>query len=40
MNRILLLDYLGQAERHIREGERHISRQRKIIDELERHGRG
>jgi hypothetical protein len=40
MNRILLLDSLGQAERHIREGERHILRQREIIDELERHGRG
>src|SRR5215472_6956160 len=40
MNRILLLDRLGQAERHIREGERHILRQREIIDELERHGRG
>ena len=40
MNWILLLDRLGQAERHIREGERHILRQREIIDELERHGRG
>jgi len=40
MDRILLLDRLGQAERHIREGERHILRQREIIDELERHGRG
>jgi hypothetical protein len=40
MNRIILLDRLGQAERHIRDGERHILRQREIIDELERHGRG
>ena len=26
--------------RHIRDGERHLSRQREIVDELERHGHG
>jgi len=32
--------HLGQAERHIREGERLILRQRQLVDELERHGHG
>jgi hypothetical protein len=36
----MLLDHLGQVERHIREGERHLMRQREIVTELERHGRG
>jgi len=40
MKRTMLLHHLGQAERHIVEGERHIWRQREIIDELERHGHG
>jgi DNA repair protein RadC len=40
MNRTLLLAHLAQVERHIREGERHLSRQREIVAELERHGRG
>jgi len=40
MNRAMLLDHLGLAERHIEESERHIRRQRQIIDELERHGHG
>jgi len=40
MNRATLLDHLAYIERHIREGERHLSRQREIVDELERHGRG
>src|SRR6516165_4748245 len=40
MNRPLLLAHLAQVERHIREGERHILRQRQIVDALERHGRG
>src|SRR5215472_17891593 len=31
---------LAKAERHVREGERHLLRQREIVDELERHGRG
>ena len=32
--------HLAQVERHIREGERHIFRQREIVNELERHGHG
>jgi len=32
---------VGQfVERHVRDGERHLLRQREIVDELERHGRG
>ena len=40
MNRAMLVNHLGQAERHIREGERLILRQRQLVDELERHGHG
>jgi hypothetical protein len=40
MKRRMLLDHLAHVERHIREGERHLLRQRKIVDELERHGHG
>ena len=40
MNRKMLLDHLALVERHVREGERHLLRQREIIAELERHGRG
>jgi hypothetical protein len=40
MKRSMLLDHLAQVERHIREGERHLLRQREIVDEFERHGRG
>ena len=40
MKRSQLLDHLAHVERHIRDGERHLLRQREIVDELERHGRG
>ena len=40
MKRSILLHHLAQVERHIRDGERHLLRQREIVDELERHGRG
>jgi hypothetical protein len=40
MNRATLLAHLAHAERHIRDGERHLSRQREIIDALEHHGHG
>jgi hypothetical protein len=40
MKQSQLLDHLAQVERHIRDGERHLLRQREILDELERHGRG
>jgi hypothetical protein len=40
MERAILLAHLAQVERHVREGERHVLRQREIVDELERHGRG
>jgi hypothetical protein len=39
MKRSQLLDHLAHVERHIRDGERHLLRQREIVDELERHGR-
>jgi hypothetical protein len=40
MKRAMLLDHLAYVERHISDGERHHLRQREIVDELERHGRG
>lgn len=40
MNRAMLVNHLAQAERHIREGEHLILRQRQLVDELERHGHG
>ena len=40
MNRTLAIAELAHVERDIRDGERHLSRQREIVDELERHGRG
>jgi hypothetical protein len=40
MKRSFLLDNLALVERHIRDGERHLLRQREIAAELERHGRG
>ena len=40
MKRRILLDQLTHVERHIRDGERHLLRQREIVAELERHGRG
>jgi hypothetical protein len=38
MDRSMLLDHLAQNRRHIEIGERHISRQREIVAELERGG--
>jgi hypothetical protein len=40
MNRKALLSNLAYAERHVRDGERHILQQREIVDKLERHGWG
>ena len=40
VTRSLLLNNPAHVERHIRDGERHLLRQREIVDELERHGRG
>lgn len=40
MKRSILLGELAQADRHVREGERHLLRQREIVAELERHGHG
>jgi hypothetical protein len=40
MNRPTFLARLANADRHIREGERHLTRQREIVAELERHGHG
>lgn len=39
MNRVMLLNRLVLAERHVREGETSIARQRAVTDELERGGR-
>jgi hypothetical protein len=38
MNRTILQDHLAQAERHVAEGEGHLSRQREIVTKLERDG--
>jgi hypothetical protein len=40
MNRAALQTRLTVVEQHIRDGERHLSRQREIVAQLERHGRG
>jgi hypothetical protein len=40
VNRATLLAHLAQVERHISDGGRHLSRQREIVAELERHGHG
>jgi hypothetical protein len=40
MNRQFIADHLAHVERHIRDGERHLLRQREIVAELENHGRG
>ncbi len=40
MNRAALLNRLAATERHIAVGEQHLLRQREIVGELERHGRG
>jgi hypothetical protein len=40
MNRAALAAELAATERHIRDGERHLLRQREIVAELEPHGRG
>jgi hypothetical protein len=40
MNRNLAIARLAHVERHIGDGERHLSRQREIVAELERHGHG
>jgi hypothetical protein len=37
MKRAMLLDQLAHVDRHIRDGERHLLRQREIVAELERH---
>ena len=36
----MLRDHLAKVERHIRDGEGHLSRQREIVAELEGHGHG
>jgi len=38
MDRELLTKHLALAEKHVLEGERHIRRQREIIEELRQHG--
>src|SRR6516162_2022345 len=40
MNRAAVLEHLAHTERHIRDGERHLLRQREIVAELECHGHG
>jgi hypothetical protein len=36
---VALLDHLALAEKHILEGERHVKRQREILQDLQRDGR-
>jgi hypothetical protein len=36
MDRVTLLERFAEAERHLAEGEQHISHQRELIAELER----
>lgn len=38
MNRESLIAHLQQVERHVAEGERHLERQRQLVEELERDG--
>jgi hypothetical protein len=38
MDRAMIQDHLNQAERHIADGERHLSNQRALIAELEHDG--
>jgi len=37
-DRQLLMDALDQARKHVRHGEEHLANQRKILEELTRHG--
>ena len=38
MERAMILDHLALAERHVREGEQHVSKQRALVGELKRDG--
>jgi hypothetical protein len=38
MDRKTILEYLGQAERHVAESGEHVARQREIVAELARQG--
>jgi hypothetical protein len=40
MKRAILVAHLAHVERHIRDGEQHLLRQREIVAELESHGHG
>jgi hypothetical protein len=39
MDRMLLVEHLTQAARHVAAGERHVERQRRIVAHLKREGR-
>jgi hypothetical protein len=39
MDRVMLERHLTQVEAHIVRGEQHLTRQRELVFELERHGR-
>jgi len=38
MDRVLLMQHLVQAERHVTEGEYHVRRQRDLVEKLSKHG--
>jgi hypothetical protein len=38
MDRVMIAQYLAQAEHHISDGERNLARQRELVAELERDG--
>jgi hypothetical protein len=38
IDRAIVMDHLALAERHVREGERHVARQREAVLEFERDG--
>lgn len=38
MERTMILNHLAQAERHVKEGEQHVAKQRALVGILERDG--
>ena len=38
MDRVLLMQHLVEAERHVTEGEYHVRRQRDLVEKLSKHG--
>ena len=38
MEQMILQEYLAKADRNVREGERNVTRQLQVVDDLERNG--